>query len=71
MELQEVVNVILNSGISVGVIIYFMWDRTSNIRRLEEKIDKTNLKIDELVNSTTQLNNILIKIFTVKEEEAK
>lgn len=58
MEINELVNVILNNGVMIGCLIYFIFKDKNNQEKSIQKQEETNQLIDELKDTITELKNL-------------
>lgn len=58
--IEEIVNIIVNNGVSVGVLVFLLWERSKTndtlIKTLQELKDTTNL-IKEYFIDTKNIEN--------------
>lgn len=58
--IEEIVNIIVNNGVSVGVLVFLLWERSKTndtlVKTLQELKDTTNL-IKEYFIDTKNLDN--------------
>lgn len=49
MEINEVVQMFVNNGVSVACLIYFMWYNNTTMKQFTEQITKMNTNIERLI----------------------
>lgn len=62
--MQDIVNIILNSGVSVGVLVYFLYRDykfMSSLQSTLTTLENTTESINKLLESIKEVNNNEIK----------
>ena len=50
MTLEELVKMIMDNGVTVGVLVYFMWTQNQTLKDLRDALNKLTTSITELMN---------------------
>lgn len=49
MTLDEILKTIIDNGVTVGVLIYFMWSQNQTLKELRDALTKLTESIEELM----------------------
>lgn len=50
MTLDELIKMIVDNGVTVGVLVYFMWTQNQTLKELRDALNKLSTTITELMN---------------------
>lgn len=50
MTLDEILKAIIDNGVTVGVLIYFMWSQNQTLKELRDALTKLTDSINKLLN---------------------
>lgn len=50
MTLDEILKAIIDNGVTVGVLIYFMWSQNQTLKELRDALEKLTDSIREMMN---------------------
>ena len=50
MTLEELIKMIVDNGVTVGVLVYFMWTQNQTLKELRDALNKLSTTITELMN---------------------
>lgn len=51
MTLDELIKMIVDNGVTVGVLVYFMWSQNQTLKELRDALDKLSKSITELIHN--------------------
>lgn len=50
MSVDELIKMIVDNGVTVGVLVYFMWTQNQTLKDLRDALNKLTTSITELMN---------------------
>lgn len=51
MTIDELMKLIIDNGVTVGVLVYFMWSQNQTLKELRDALDKLSKSITELIHN--------------------
>ena len=50
MTIEDLIKMLVDNGVTVGVLVYFMWTQNQTLKDLRDALNKLTASITELMN---------------------